>query len=254
MNGVDGAKFSHIIVDEGQDVSPLHYATLRAYSANGSATVVGDVHQGLVAFRGVESWNEAERAFAPSAFTRHRITTSYRSTKQITELGNAILEQLDSPEGLAEPFPRDGVTPELITCAARDHIAVLVQQITRLRNAGHQNIGIVCRTTVEAQALHTEMSLTLKPSPGMALSRDASYHGGELILPLSLAKGLEFEAVILANGSRAAFGNTAEDLRLLYVAISRALHRLVIVSPGQIPLGLAAALGGPLTTGSASLP
>ena len=100
----------------------------------------------------------------------------------------------------------------------------LEQQLDALKEKGYHTIAVICRTEEEA-AEHTRSRVVREFTPG-----DETFQQGVMVLPIELTKGLEFDAVILWKPDQSHYENTPKEAKLLYVAITRALHELHLLS------------------------
>ena len=95
-----------------------------------------------------------------------------------------------------------------------------IQILTEIKAQGYDTAAVVCRDEEEAE----EVRKYLKLGEG-----ENCFTKGVMVLPIQLTKGLEFDAVLLWNPSKEAYGENEADAKLLYVAVTRALHELYIV-------------------------
>ena len=239
INPLPREPYDHIVVDEAQDFSALQMSILREASRDGSMTIVGDVAQGIFGFRGISGWDEFKEVFATDRVQVENITQSYRSTREIVRLANEVLRKTSRGEAvMARPFNRNGRRPRLIILTPRDNLVERVaMEVQRMRvKEGFENIALLTRTKDEAAGwmggltrCGIPLSLTVKD-----LDMGFKYQGGIAVLPVALAKGLEFEAVILPDVSERSYSSQrAYDGKLLYVGITRALHGLSLFSLGS---------------------
>jgi DNA helicase-2/ATP-dependent DNA helicase PcrA len=234
--GLTTALYDHIVVDEAQDVAPLYYAVLRRFSRNGSLTILGDLAQGVYSHRGLGGWEEVRQAFAGLPYRFGEVRESYRSTFKIVSFANRLLELL-APAGqkplLAEPFERHGRPVLVRRLDQPEELApALAASIAALRRDDFQNIAVIAKSP--AQCAELAQALAAQGTGGVQLATGAqgAYPGGLLVLPVHLAKGMEFEAVLLAGADEANYPSAEFEGRLLYVAATRALHALEIYSVG----------------------
>ena len=238
INGVPVPLYDHIVVDEAQDTAPLYLAVLRRLSRNGSFTLLGDAAQGVYAYRGLVSWDDAREALAGLPYTFAEVRESYRSTHEIITFANRILELLagrGQKPLLARPFERHGPPPRLQPVPTPEALpSALAAAVRELQQGGYRNIALIARTPAQADAVAKALA-ALPESIGpfqVALNANEPYTGGVLILPVHLAKGLEFEAVLLVGAEEANYASAEFDGRLLYVAVTRALHALRLFAVG----------------------
>ncbi len=243
VNGVPVRLYDHVVIDEAQDVAPLQLETIQRYSRNGAFTILGDLAQGIHAHRGLSGWDEVQTALAASQpFYLHEITRSYRSTFEITQFANKVLKAI-TPRGqtvaLAEPFERHGPEPTVHRLRQPGELPKAVAAAVKAaQRNGHQNIAIIAKTITQCQALFEQFQQEAEFDFALATSPDFDYKGGTVLLPVHLAKGMEFEAALVVEADDKTYAATEFDGRLLYVALTRGLHRLEVFAVG----GLAKAL------------
>jgi DNA helicase-2/ATP-dependent DNA helicase PcrA len=224
----------HVFVDEAQDYSPFQAAYLRRRYPRARLTVLGDFNQAIYIQSqesgGFGGWT---RLMAPEETSVLRLTTSYRSTEPIVEYTKGILDAEDAM-GIT-PFQRKGEAPKLIACKdggqlgekiAADIIALLAQ--------GYGTIGVITKTAYETgnasallkEKLPDEVPITLVTGGSAELPKGVS------VLPSYLAKGIEFDAVLVWDASSSCYGKV-KDRKLLYTVCTRALHILHIYHTGE---------------------
>ena len=141
-----------------------------------------------------------------------------------TENANNVLRQLNL--NISNPVIRHGDEIEFIDC---DSVNEKMNMINNLKKAGHKTIAIICKTEKEAKNLYNSIH-KLDSEVRLISSKDESYEGGVCILTSTASKGLEFDAVILNDVSNNVYlENSKYDMHLLYVACTRALHKLIVV-------------------------
>jgi len=236
-NGIPVPVYDHIIVDEAQDVAPLYYALLRRLARGGSLTLLGDLAQGVYAYRGLSDWDEVRQVFDGLPYTYAEASESYRSTHEIISFSNRILELL-APAGqaprLATPFERHGVPVALHRLARTgDLLPAVLDTLRDLHALGYQNIALIAKRADRAAALAKKVAAELGRPVTLAVEIVDAYAGGLVAIPVHLAKGMEFEAVLIVDASDGDYAATEFDGRLLYVAVTRALHALHLFSVGR---------------------
>ncbi|WP_394649959.1 HelD family protein [uncultured Deinococcus sp.] len=221
--------FDHVVLDEAQDYSPLLYALLGRATRPGHLTALGDLNQGMHGYKGPSSW-EAVGEQLPGAQVL-TLSRTYRSTRQITALGARIASTYNRAAEV-HGVDRDGA--EVQRYSGGDELALLAQAVRDARAAGHENIAIVTRRAADADNL----SVALRDHDTDAqpiTTQEHRYRGGLVILPVNLAKGLEFSAAIVARADAQTYDESTEyERRLLYVSASRALHWLGLVSGDEL--------------------
>ncbi|MCL2364161.1 MAG: AAA family ATPase [Defluviitaleaceae bacterium] len=228
-------EMKHVVIDEAQDYSPFQFLALREALPTASFSIMGDLHQGMLAHKGITNWSQVATGWDAHIQT---LTQSYRTTIEIMDAANPVIMRLYE-EGhdpgttvkpavpLAVPVIRHGApvirhnektTPE-------EAAKTIHAEITAAQEAGCQSIALIAKNEADCLTLQSALSSIANKLP-IVTETAADYEGGILILPVYLAKGLEFDAVIITNAST--YTSTPLDTKLLYIAMTRALHRLII--------------------------
>ncbi|EYB68572.1 UvrD/rep helicase [Deinococcus phoenicis] len=222
--------YDHVMLDEAQDYSPLLYALLGRAARPGHITALGDLNQGLHGYKGPNTWADVQAALGGT--TRESaalltLTRTYRSTRQITALGARIAGTYNRA-GNVVGVDRDG--GEVLRLTGRSLAELTARAVHEMQRQGHANIAIVTRRGVDAETLVPQLRQhDVDAHP--ILNDQARYTGGVVILPVNLAKGLEFDGCIVAGADAAHYDPQTEfESRLLYVSASRGLHLLALVA------------------------
>ncbi|ETT58996.1 UvrD/REP helicase [Paenibacillus sp. FSL R7-277] len=247
LNGNEGTeRFDHIVIDEAQDFSPFQIAVLDLYVKGHSFTILGDLSQGIHAYKGVHAWREMQTLFAEEYTAYHALTRSYRSTMEIIEFANGILSAGVGSELLAVPVFRSGNPVRLISyeedvlpgaaaaASADQRLSVVKSALAQLSGREYRTVAVLTRSLREASLLYAELATQFEDLH-LIDGSITEYRGGLSILPVYLSKGLEFDAVILADADSAHYGAAAWDAKLMYVGCTRALHELWLLRGGELP-------------------
>lgn len=245
LSGNEGTeRFDHIVIDEAQDFSPFQIAVLDLYVRGHSFTILGDLSQGIHAYKGVHAWEEMQSLFAPEHTAYHALTRSYRSTMEIIEFATGILSSGVGSPLLAVPVFRSGNPVRLIAygdklpaeaASGGDKRTDAVRTaLSALSGREYRTVAVLTRSLREAQELYAELAGQFEDIHLIDGSM-TEYLGGLSVLPVYLSKGLEFDAVILADADEEHYGPAAWDAKLMYVGCTRALHELWLLSGGGLP-------------------
>lgn len=231
-------KYNHIMVDEAQDLSALEFSILKGLSGNGSFTIMGDLSQGIHSYRGISSWNVLlKEVFSDSRVVYREILYSYRSAKEIIGVFNRVMPQ-DSTKAI--PVYEIGRKPTIEQISSTDQgVTSIIKMLKLFLERGAKSVGIITKLEQEAVLLHEQLLLAVTVAGvecpiHLVTGQAASYKGGVSVLPVSSAKGLEFDGVIIRNASEQEFTTDYLDAQLLYVALSRAMHNLHIMYQGNL--------------------
>ncbi|GGR07264.1 HelD family protein [Deinococcus ruber] len=226
--------YSHVVLDEAQDYAPLLYALLGRAARPGHITALGDLNQGLHGYKGPNSWADVQAALGNAGGAGAellRLSHTYRSTRQITELSAQVAATYNRAAGVVG-VDRDGAAVERLTGAPLPEL--IARAVKTMQAAGQTNIAVVTRRASDADALVPllqQHDLDAQP----ILNELARYVGGVVILPVNLAKGLEFDGCVVAGADAQTYDPATEyESRLLYVSVSRGLHRLALVAEGEL--------------------
>lgn len=229
LNGFESQRFQHVVVDEAQDVSPLELELMRMHSTNDSFTILGDLRQSLLRFKSIKTWNELARPFERDSVSRLDSRLTYRSTRQITQYTNRILQGLPKRTETPIAHTRNGERPRLVRSnTATDMniaIATAVQEVRQKDNV--RSVAILTKWRETANKIYNVL-VAAEILDVSVLSAGKKIETDIVVSPTILTKGLEFDAVIIANAGKNNYNETEFDRMLLYLACTRARHRLEI--------------------------
>jgi len=217
----------HVFVDEAQDFSPFQFAFLKHLYPRASMTVLGDFNQAI--FISAESgFDFLTGLFGADETETFILTRSYRSTRQIVLFTRELIEGGDQ----IEPFHRDGPKPTWTQVEDREQLFEKIpDRIRRLQDAGHRTIAIICKTARESREAYEGLKKRC-PSLRLIEKETVTFEAGPLVIPSYLAKGLEFDAVIVFDAQEARYGRESER-KLFYTVCTRAMHELHLYCAGK---------------------
>jgi len=235
-------RIKHLVIDEMQDYSPIQYAVLnRLYPCR--KTILGDFSQKVVPF--VHHSLDFLKELYPSAQVIE-IHKSYRSTCEIMEFAQGLCSQI-----VVDPILRHGEKPQLVDCLdekeEREKILERVEKAIAL--GGSVKLGIICKNYAQAEELYLWLEGQLmgrEKISGQETERaqgaecrfhlltydSAEFYDGVMVTAVSMAKGLEFDEVLLPDVADWNY-QSEYDRGLLYVACTRAMHRLTLLYSGK---------------------
>lgn len=221
----DKWKMRVVFIDEVQDYSIFQLAALKEGLNTDMFTMVGDLAQGIHSYRALTSWEPVVDLFPRATYTT--LQKSYRTTIEIMEMANDILMQMDEDLPLVEPVVRHGIPPAFHKMDKLDAETVETLLI-EIKGRGHHSVALICKTSTEAKYIADSLASHF---PVQLLEDHSDIDQTKLlIVPSHLAKGLEFDAVIVI-AIDVPFRNHSIDRKLLYVAMTRPMHELHLIAP-----------------------
>lgn len=221
----------HVIIDEAQDYSPFQLAYLKRLFPRCRMTALGDLNQAI--YSHASAYSEIDPIadlYGPEQTEVIRLHRSYRSTRELVEFTRGIVSGGDA----IEPFTRSGAKPRVIKVSDRGSLhSLLAAEIDRLLGEGYASIAIIAKTASESKLAHQALAPQLQVPLGLITKHSPTFESGVLVIPSYLAKGVEFDAVLIYDGSRHQYGHENER-KLFYTACTRAMHDLCIFSLGEL--------------------
>ena len=219
----------YVFVDEVQDYDPYQLAYLKYRFPRAKFTLLGDLNQAIFTHENSKSLlRQLSTMFDPDKTRVVQLTKSYRSTKQITDFTKHIL--LDGEA--IEAFDRNGELPQVISAADFDgSVDALVSALDKYQDE-HDQVAIIGKTLEDSEQLYRALEqrnikTTLIRTENQRLVK------GTIIVPSFLAKGLEFDAIIVWNANDQQYHGD-DERQLLYTICSRAMHALTLTAVGQV--------------------
>jgi DNA helicase-2/ATP-dependent DNA helicase PcrA len=206
----------HLVVDEMQDYTPVHYAVLsRLFTCR--KTILGDVSQTVNPYS-ASSAELIERVFPQAEVVK--LFRSYRSTLEITAFAQRITPNLD-----LIPLERHGPAPVVARYNnQQEEIQAIQDLVAAFQRGSNQSLGIICKTMRQAEALYQALQTT---GVQLLTADSTTFTEGGIITTAHLAKGLEFDEVIVPFVNAHTY-RTEVDKGMLYIACTRAMHQLTL--------------------------
>lgn len=220
-------QIKHLFIDEAQDYSPFQFFVLQQLFPSARMTILGDIHQAIY----MHTLNSATLFSGEEVQTDNtekiELHKSYRSTRQIVDFTRHLLvADLE-----IEPFERDGEKPSFVLCMdEQERDEKLRHTLSGLVGKEYGTIAVICKTAAESAAMYEQLSPAFDVQ--LATEHSYSYDSGIIVLPAYLAKGIEFDAVIIPDASAQNYEKTFEQ-NLFYTACTRAMHELVLFAVGD---------------------
>lgn len=221
----------HIVIDEAQDLSEFDFYVLKKIMPKATFSIFGDLAQSIYQCRTIDYWNDVQKNVFDNNCEIIHLLKSYRSTYEIINSANKVIDYMDMKK--AVPVIRHGAQV-LYKNNSQQSIKHILNFIDCCNDKNYKTIAIITKTDEEAKDLYKKV---IKSNTSMYLidGKNTEYNGGLCIIPCYLAKGLEFDSVLILNASETVYNSeNISDMKLLYVAMTRALHELTILYQGEL--------------------
>lgn len=217
-----------VVIDEAQDYYPLQYEIFRLLFPKAKFTILGDMHQTLEKREDLSLYHQIRKILNKKKASLVTLEKSFRCTNEILEFSLSFLPQ----DQTIKSFNRNGSAPQVLAAdSAEAFIDAIDTEVTYCLEQGFRSIGLICKT----QSNSARLWETIKSRINVQLigNETVSDLQGVFIIPVYMAKGLEFDAVIICDADSQNY-RSEDDKSLLYVACTRALHRLSLFCENEI--------------------
>lgn len=217
-NGNQPFRVKHLLIDEMQDYSPIQYKVIQKLFPC-RKTVLGDAGQSVNPY-GSSTAETIQKSLTASEIMK--LCKSYRSTFEITDFARKI-----HPNAELEPVARHGEKPQILQFgSAVEELSGIMGLISTYRKSGYKSLGIICKTEQQARKM-ADMLKSYANDISFLSSQSSAFVQGIVITSAHMAKGLEFDEVIIPQTDERNYRSEI-DKSMLYVAVTRAMHRLTL--------------------------
>jgi len=244
LYGIKNNLKDYIVVDEAQDLSIFQLLTINKIAKNGNITIAGDTAQAIIPPFYIQDWNELKIAISndmeknkQKEIAYHQLFRCYRTTVEVIEFANKVFKK-HFPTGykLPEAVLRHG--DEVTVMKFKDKtentnetdIKSLIIELNKQFELDAVTVALITKDEKQAEGIYNRLkdySDEFKRS--IHLYKEDDYRDGLLVLPVNRAKGLEFDSVFVMDVNDDNYIEDDLSVRLFYVAVTRALHRLYII-------------------------
>jgi DNA helicase II / ATP-dependent DNA helicase PcrA len=225
-------KYTHLVVDEAQDLGPMELMILgESMHSNSSITIAGDAAQQSDPTIKFEGWDGLMRRLGVEEVEANMLQTNYRCPKPIADYGQVVLGPL-APE--IPPNTTRGGRPVLTNVYPNDGVAFvsISEALTELRtNERLASIAVICSDTESALKYYKGLRHSIDDVRYVP-DGEFSFMPGIDVTDVAQIKGLEFDYVIIPDANIREYPNNNVSCRALHVAVTRAVHQLWVVSVG----------------------
>lgn len=216
----------HVVIDEAQDLGEFHFYALKKLMPNATFSIFGDLAQAIYPYRGIDDWGKLKENVFLGAAEQKYLIKSYRTTMEIMLSANNITRHLGLME--AKPVIRHGSAVQYLNFTT-NNIDLIKQILDDYMSKNYQTIAIICKDEDELEWLFNHLN-DYPIKIHKITNQLTEYVGGICIITSYLAKGLEFDGTIISDASCNRYdSNKVVDMKLLYVAMTRALHECQVL-------------------------
>jgi DNA helicase IV len=228
--------YGHVIVDEAQELSPMAWRLIMRRCPSRSMTLVGDIAQtGDLA--GASSWGQVLSPFVANRWRLEELTVNYRTPAEIADVADDVLAAIGA--GLTPPrsVRSTGVPPRAVPAEPGRLDDAVAKVLAEETGAVADGRTAVLAPTARVEALRARLVGAVEPGPDTPdgpADPDVDLTSPVVVLPISAAKGLEFDAVLLVEPAEV-LAESPRGANDLYVALTRATQRLAVVHAQPLP-------------------
>ena len=224
-------KYRQVVVDEAQDFGKFTFYMLKLLISNATFSVFGDVTQGIYSYKSIDDFNEIlEDVFKEAEYIK--LKKSYRTSIEIMNEANKISKEIGLDEALPVIRSAGPVIKSKVNKLDKENY--IINQVKKYKEAGFKSIAIIYKNQKELVNMNKKLKENSIESEIIYKDQE-KYDGGICLLTSYLSKGLEFDVVIIADAQDDIYKyNNKLDMKLLYVSMTRALHKLELVYENNI--------------------
>ena len=224
-------KYRQVVVDEAQDFGKFTFYMLKLLISNATFSVFGDVTQGIYSYKSIDDFNEIlEDVFKEAEYIK--LKKSYRTSIEIMNEANKISKEIGLDEALPVIRSAGPVIKSKVNKLDKENY--IINQVKKYKEAGFKSIAIIYKNQKELVNMNKKLKENNIESEIIYKDQE-KYDGGICLLTSYLSKGLEFDVVIIADAQDEIYKyDNRLDMKLLYVSMTRALHKLELVYENNI--------------------
>ena len=217
LNGYPyNSNIKHVVIDEAQDYSELQFYILRKCFEKAYFTILGDVNQAINPYCQYNSLEELSDVFS-DGYKYIELNNTYRSSPEILDYSNTILgikniKSIRSSNGIPVKHYNNN-----------ENVDEIVKNIQYIYEHGFKNVAIITKNSAETNKMYNKL---MKKNTEYNFTKNMIKKDCISIMPSYLAKGLEFDGVIIYNDINDMYND--DEKKLYYVAVTRAQHVLFV--------------------------
>ena len=230
------SNIKHTVIDEAQDLGIFNFYVLKKCLPTSTFSIFGDLAQSIYDYRGIDNWDEVNSLIFNNKANIVNFNKSYRTTASIMNVADAISGSINL--GKSDLVVRQGLPVSFDEApTSNELVEQIAHKIKEYKEKGYKTIAVISKTDLLSRYINDDLRELGIVIPNVTEKDDVSLDEFSVCtISNQLAKGLEFDAVILNNVNDKIYScDSTLDMKLLYVAVTRALHELDITYNGKIP-------------------
>ena len=216
-----------VVIDEAQDYYPLQYEIFNLLFSNAKFTILGDMKQTLAKKEDISFYEQIQKILNKKKSSLIMLDKSFRCTNEILNFSLKFIEKSSQ----IKSFNRNGDSPKVYIADNSEIFIEIVKEINLCQEKGFQSICLICKT--EKNSIYLFNKIKHKLDIQLIKNGSVSDLQGVFILPVYMSKGLEFDAVLICDADSQNY-HDEDDKNLLYVACTRALHKLSLFCENEV--------------------
>lgn len=231
----DYEKIRHVVIDEAQDLGEFNFYSLKSTLPSATFSIFGDLAQSIYDYRGINSWEDVNSSMFKNDGNIITFNKSYRTTAEIMDVADDVAESIGL--GRSDLVVRHG--EDVLISEIEEERSIpeyIAKRMIEYKEKGYKTIAVISKTELLSNYINDDLAALGINIPNVSETDDLSDEKFRICtISNQLAKGLEFDAVIINNANENIYSvSNPLDMKLLYVAITRALHELDIVYTGKV--------------------
>jgi DNA helicase II / ATP-dependent DNA helicase PcrA len=227
-------RFSHVAVDEAQDYSLFQFHVMKEMAISSSMTIVGDIGQGIYYYKGIRNYDDVIDQVFNGEAKYIALSQSYRSTVEIIDFANVVLRKQENNLKPAMPVLRHGKKPVVARYESAEEFGALIAEVvSEVEKLNKNSIAIIGRTLKECKRISEILKKQSELKWELVKENDKKLKLDKIIIPAYLTKGLEFDCSVIYDCNDQNYTESELDKKMLYVALTRALHLEYIFYEGE---------------------
>lgn len=230
------SNIKHTVIDEAQDLGIFNFYVLKKCLPTSTFSIFGDLAQSIYDYRGIDNWDEVNSLIFNNKANIVNFNKSYRTTASIMNVADTISESINL--GKSDLVVRQGLPVSFDEASTSNELVEqIANKIKEYKEKGYKTIAVISKTDLLSRYINDDLRELGIVIPNVTEKDDVSLDEFSVCtISNQLAKGLEFDAVILNNVNDKIYScDSTLDMKLLYVAVTRALHELDVTYNGKLP-------------------